>query len=469
MLVMGAFMLIPAAVDYSSGSPNVLTFLFCAAASLFLGGGLSISSWGKFDKFGIRDGAFLTTVSWLVFALAGAAPLYFADINISFTDAFFESVSGITTTGSTVLVGLDSMSPGVLLWRAILQGIGGMGIIAFAMLLFPFLNVGGMQLFQAESSDRSDKFVPKARELVLRLIAVYVLLCFLCALAFYFLGMSLLDAVAHAFGCLSTGGFGTHDASFAYFKSIPMHLVATVFMFLGSLPFVLFVKHMFLAQFTYHKDTQTVWFLAIIAATTAVIVAWLVVHDVKPIGEAFVLTVFNIVSVISTTGYASTDYTIWSPFVTSIFFFLTYVGGCTGSTAGGVKIMRLIVAFKTTKRQFVRLIYPHVMLTSPHYQGKLLDTSLTINVMAFMFLYVVLNVFLVLGLLWTGLDIETAFSGAATAIANVGPGIGSIIGPVGNFQSLPDSATWLLSFGMLLGRLEILTVLVLFSPHFWRY
>ncbi|HBR68503.1 MAG TPA: hypothetical protein DEA55_03910 [Rhodospirillaceae bacterium] len=291
----------------------------------------------------------------------------------------------------------------------------------------------------------------------------------MCAVAYYFLGMSFFDAVNHALATLSTGGFSTHDSSFAFFKGAPIQLTATVFMFLGSLPFVLFVRHMFLGQFAYHKDEQTKWFLAIVLASTVVIVAWLVFHGVKPIDEAFVLASFNVVSVLSTTGFATTDYTIWSPFITGIFFFLTYVGGCTGSTAGGIKVMRLIVAFKTTKRQFIRLIFPNIMLTSPHYQGKLLDTSLTINVMAFMFLYVVLNVFLVLGLLWTGLDIETAFSGAATAIANVGPGIGSIIGPVGNFQSLPDSATWMLSFGMLLGRLEILTVLVLFSPHFWRY
>lgn len=460
-------MLIPAALDYTDGSPNAKAFCLSAFVSVFLGGAMILSNQGGGGKFAVKEGFLLTTLSWFMLSLVGSVPLYLSNLDISFTDAFFESLSGITTTGSTILSGLDDLSRGVLLWRSMLQWIGGIGIIAFAIVLLPFLKIGGMQLFQSESSDRSDKIIPQSRQLVARLVFIYVALSIACFFSYYLLGMSSFDAINHAMTTVSTGGYSTHDKSFGYFENTDLQLAAAFFMLLGGLPFVLYVKHMFLGQFVFHKDEQVRGFVFIILVASAVIAVWLTFHNEMTLSGAFVVSIFNVISVITTTGYATTDYTLWGPFITALFFFLTYLGGCAGSTSGGLKIMRILVTFKGMKRQLNQLLYPHGIFT-PHYQGKVLDNNLIANVMGFLFLYVVLNTLLTLALTWVGLDPETAFSGAATAIANVGPGIGHIIGPAGNFSTLPDSAKWLLCLGMFLGRLEILTVLVIFTPHFWR-
>lgn len=467
LAIMGVAMLLPGLLDRADGHMNATAFFMSAFFCMFFGGALFFTNRGDLKDFNVREGFLLTTVIWLLLSLAGALPLYLSDLKISFTDAYFESLSGITTTGSTVLSGLDSMSRGILLWRSILQWIGGIGIVAFGIVLLPFLKIGGMQLFQSESSDRSDKFIPQSRHLVGRLVYVYIGVSFLCFLSYYALGMTAFDAINHAMTTLSTGGYSTHDASFGYFKSSALQLAATFFMLLGGLPFVLYVKYINTGTFAFHKDEQVTGFLIVIAGACIPIVAWLAFNGQATVFQGFVLAVFNVISVLTTTGYATTDYTVWSPFITALFFFLTYLGGCTGSTAGGLKIMRLIIALKATRRQVMRLLYPHGVFI-PRYQGKVIDTELTTTVMAFLGLYIMLNAVLTLALAWLGLDPETALSGAATAIANVGPGIGTIIGPAGNFSTLPDAAKWLLCAGMFLGRLEILTVLVIFSPHFWK-
>lgn len=460
-------MLVPFWLDYIHGQENAGAFLVSSMICIFFGGCLFFANQGNFGAFNLREGFMLTTVSWLFLSLAGALPFYFSDLRLSFTDAFFESISGVTTTGSTVLSGLDYMSHGILLWRSILQWIGGIGIVAFGIVLLPFLKIGGMQLFQTESSDRTDKIIPQSRQLVGRLVFVYVLLTVICFVFYDFFGMSDFDAVNHAMTTLSTGGYSTHDASFGYFQSPLLQLIATLFMFLGGIPFVLFVKYMFLGKFTFHRDEQVKGYTFIVLAACFLITTWLYFHQDKTLFEDFVLTVFNVVSVVTTTGYATTDYTQWGVFMIGLFFFLTYVGGCTGSTAGGLKIMRLQVLMRGTGRQIKSLLYPNGVFR-PRYQGKVLDQELVITVMAFMTLYVVFNVALTLALAWVGLDPETAISGAATAIANVGPGIGQIIGPAGNFSTLPDVAKWLLCLGMFLGRLEILTVFVIFTPYYWK-
>ncbi len=467
LVVLGTAMLIPCYIDHANNHPNASAFFASACLCLFFGGALFLTNRDTQESFNVREGFLLTTISWLLLSLAGALPLYLSDLDLSFTDSYFESISGITTTGSTVLSGLDSMSRGVLLWRSMLQWIGGIGIVAFGIVLLPFLKIGGMQLFQTESSDRSDKIIPQSRQLVRRLVFVYVMLSFACFLMYFLFGMTAFDALNHAMTTLSTGGYSTHDASFGYFQNSSLQLIATFFMFLGGLPFVLYVKYMFLGQFAFHKDAQVVGFIAIIGIFTFLIVAWLAYHHEASISHGLVLAVFNVVSVLTTTGYATTDYTLWGPFITSLFFFMTYMGACTGSTAGGVKTMRILIVLQATRRQIKQLIYPHGLFI-PHYQGRAIDNNLITTVMGFLALYVVLNALLTIMLTWVGLDPETAFSGAATAIANVGPGIGKTIGPAGNFSTLPDSAKWILSAGMFLGRLEILTVLVIFVPRFWR-
>ncbi|HRW28473.1 MAG: TrkH family potassium uptake protein [Alphaproteobacteria bacterium] len=467
LALLGFAMLIPAFLDLADGVPNATAFFMGSFISLFIGTSLFISNKDNFTSLSIREGFLITTSSWLLLSLAGALPLYYSDLNLSYTDAYFESLSGITTTGSTVLSGLDSMSRGVLLWRSILQWIGGIGIIAFGIVLLPFLKIGGMQLLQTESSDRSDKFIPQTRHLVSRLIYVYIILSFACFVTYYLLGMSGFDAVNHAMTTLSTGGYSTHDLSFGYFDSWPLQLAATFFMLLGGLPFVLHVRYIFMHQSAYQFDEQVKGFCLIVVVTSIPIILWLLYHHVSTFSEAFVLTAFNVMSVITTTGYASTDYTAWGPFTTGIFFFLTYLGSCAGSTSGGLKVMRLLVFLKGSKQQMNQLIYPNGIFQS-FYQGRPVDNSLLINVIGFISFYVLLNAFITLALTWVGLDVDTALSGAATAIANVGPGIGDIIGPSGNFSTLPDDAKWVLCLGMFLGRLEILTVLILFSPRFWK-
>lgn len=467
LIMMGMVMLIPCAMDYVDGHDNAVAFLEAALFSIFMGGCLFFANQGGLENFNIREGFLLTTVSWLLLSVVGALPFYFSDLGVSFVDACFESISGITTTGSTVFSGLDFMSRGILLWRSMLQWIGGIGIIAFGIVLLPFLKIGGMQLFQTESSDTSDKLLPQSRQLVGRLVFVYVLLSFLCFASYYALGMTGFDAINHAMTTLSTGGYSTHDSSFGYFKGSAIKLVCTFFMFCGGVPFVLFVKYIFLGQFTFHRDEQVKGFLAIIIVFSTIIMFWMIFNKDTSLSDDFVLALFSVISVLTTTGYGTVDYAQWGPFMGILFFFMTYIGGCAGSTSGGLKVMRLQVVLQGAKKQINRLLYPNGVF-NPSYQGRVLDNELITTIMAFMSLYVLLNVFLTLALAFVGLDMETAFSGAATAIANVGPGIGSVIGPAGNFGVLPDAAKWLLCLGMFLGRLEILTVFVILTPYYWK-
>ncbi len=467
LVILGGTMLLPGAVDYSYGYTNYAAFFLSAIFCFFLGGALVLSNTGKVEDFNIREGFLLTTVSWLLLSFIGALPLYLSDLNLSYADAFFESVSGITTTGSTVLTNLDYMSRGILLWRSILQWIGGIGIVAFAIFLLPYLKVGGMQLFRTESSDRSDKSAPKARQLVGRLLFVYVFLTGLCFVVYYELGMPVFDAINHAMTTLSTGGYSTHDLSIGHYNNALIYLAATFFMLLGGLPFVLFVKFIFHGEFDFFKDSQVRAFLFISGGLSLVLAVWLYTSGQASAVDGLVHATFNIVSILTTTGYTTTDYTLWGPFAAMVFFFAIYVGGCAGSTAGGIKMMRLLILMEGIKGQTNKLIYPNGVFVS-RYQGRPIDNSLIINVLSFLALYVLLNAVVTIFLTCLGLDLETAFSAAATSVANVGPGIGPIIGPAGNFSSLPDSAKWVLSAAMFLGRLEIATVLVIFSAHFWR-
>lgn len=467
LLMIGMALLVPAVVDFSTGHPNARVFLRCAALSYFFGGILYLGFRDTAGPMTLRQAFLLTVVSWLVFGVFSALPLCFSDLKLSAADAFFESVSGITTTGSTILVGLDDMSYGILLWRALIQWIGGIGVVAFAIVFLPFLRVGGMQLFQMESSDRSDKVLPHTADTVLSLVKVYCVLTVICFAVYRALGMSAFDAVTHAMTTLSTGGYSTHDASFGFFNSYALDMAASFFMLLGGLPFILYVKALHGRGTNFYYDPQVRGLLALIALVTAALVAWLCVQGTYGFADSFRYAVFNVVSVITTTGYATTDYLLWGSFPIMVFFFLTYLGACAGSTSGGIKTVRLLITMAAVRKQIRSLIHPHGLFTIK-YNGKAVDPPVIQAIIGFLCLYVTANVFLTLALTATGLDFTTAISGAATALANVGPGLGSIIGPAGNFSTLPDSSKWILSLGMLLGRLEIMTVLVLISPNFWK-
>lgn len=465
--IIGLGEVLPAMIDWRYEHDNALIFFFNSVICLFIGGGLVLANRNQSYDITVRQTFMLTFGSWVVVSGFCALPLYMSDLDLSYADAFFEAASGVTTTGSTVLSGLDQMSHGILVWRSIMQWVGGLGIVAFALVLLPYLKVGGMQLFRTEASGHSEKVLPRSTEIVGSLLRVYALITALCATTYYMLGMSFFDAINHAMTTVSTGGYSTHDRSMGHFESPAIEYAATVFMLMGSIPFVLYIRLLFHQRFLFLRDEQVKALFIGLAVSTAVMSLWLWLHSAYTLETSFRYCLFSIVSVVTTTGYAISDYTTWGGFAILVFLGLTYVGACAGSTAGGLKVMRLVIAGKVVARQFKTLLYPHGMFVL-NYQGRRLDDATIMSVMGFLSLYVGANVLMTLLLTLTGLDFETALSGTATAIANVGPGIGTVIGPSGTFASLPDISKWILSLGMIMGRLEILTVLVLMSATYWK-
>ena len=451
-------MLIPAIADPDHATP----FLVSSGMTLFFAVALHLTNRPEKYDISSRQAYLLTSGAWVLLPLFAALPFTFFDI--SFTDSVFESISGITTTGSTILSGLDNLPPGLLLWRALLQWAGGIGFIVTSIAILPLLRVGGMQLFRTESSDRADKELPRATMIAGATLWVYAALSAACALAYLAAGMTGFDAITHAMTTVSTGGYSTHDASMGFFANPAIHWIAAFFMLSGGLPFVLYIR---LVRRGSVRSVQVRSLLIFLLIIIAVLTLWLLGQSDKTAFDALTLATFNVISVVTTTGYATTDYTTWGSFAVVLFFMLTFSGACTGSTSGGLKAMRIIVALKVIRIEMHKIIYPHGVFTEK-YEDKTLTDDVMNSVGVYIFLFFVSFVFLTLVLQMLGLDFETSISGAATALANVGPGIGSVIGPAGNFASLPDAAKWALGFGMLLGRLEFFTLLVLFTPGYWR-
>ncbi|MYZ50121.1 TrkH family potassium uptake protein [Rhizobiales bacterium L72] len=467
LVVLGGTMLLPALTDLQNGAPEWRVFVLSSAVTAGTGLLLVLSTrTTERSTLRLKQAFLLTAAVWTVIPAFGAIP--FLGLGISYADAFFESASGFTTTGSTVLVGLDELPRGILLWRSVLQWIGGVGIIVLAMIIMPFLGVGGMQLFRAESSDRSEKVLARSSDLVAWIAAVYGVLTLLCTLAYAAAGMTFFDALAHAMTTLSTGGYSTHDASFGHFQSEALEWIAVVFMICGGLPLVLFIAAIRGEPGRIGRDPQTRWFLIFLAAVSFLAAVWLSLRTGIAFDDAMRLVAFNAVSVVTTTGYASVDYTLWGPFAVGLFFMLTFVGGCTGSTAGGIKIYRFVILFQVIKRQFRMLASPS-RLEAMKYAGARIPEDVPPSVLAFLTLYVATTAAVTLILVLLGLDFVTAISSAATAISNVGPGLGEIVGPAGNFSTLPDMAKSVLAVAMILGRLELFTVLILLDPGYWRW
>ena len=464
---LGATMIVPALVDAALNNPDWEVFVAGALICLFVGGTLVLVNHSKSMLLDLKQGFLLTAASWIALPAFAAVPFTFGELDLRFVDAYFEAVSGLTTTGSTILVGLDHMPPGILLWRALLQWVGGLGIIAMAIAMLPFLRVGGMQLFRMESSDRSAKILPRPAQIVGGIGGAYLGLSALCAACYWVAGMDAFEAITHAMATLSTGGFSTSDSSLAYFDSAWVDTVATIFMLAGGIPFVLYVQALRGEPAALWRDPQVRALIGALALVVMVIVLWLWLHQGMNPYTAFRFTALNVVSVVTTTGFASTDYSQWGGFAVLAFFFLTFAGGCTGSTSGGIKVFRFLVGGILLAAQIKRLAHPNTVFVRK-FGGRPLGEDVIVSVSVFIFLYVAVVALLSAGLSLQGLDFITAASGAATAVSNVGPGLGPIIGPVGNFQPLPDGAKWLLSLGMLLGRLEFFTILVLLTPAFWR-
>ncbi len=464
--VLAVAMVIPAAVDLSYGNDDWQVFAASSVFTFFVGGLLLLMNHDEQPvRLGLKEGFTLTTASWITISAFAAIP--FVGLGRDYTDGFFEAMSGITTTGATILVDLDKLPRGILLWRALLNWIGGVGIIMMAMVIMPFLRVGGMQLFHSESSDKSEKLLPRAIELVVATIGIYFLFTLFCAMAYVALGMSIFDAICHAMSTLATGGFSTHDESIGFYKSPALEWVTIGFMLLGALPFVLFIKIIRGDRSAPWRDEQVRGFFLFLAVVILLLTIWLSGVRDQPFATSLRQMAFHVVSIVTTTGFSTTDYQLWGPFAVGCFFILTFIGGCAGSTSGGLKIYRLQIAGVITRRHILQLISPRRIIPL-NYNGRRLPTDVPFSVVAFLVIYMGVTGIIAAALSSMGLDMVTALSSAATAISNVGPGLGAIVGPAGNFEALPNGAKWLLSFAMMLGRLELFTVLVLLRPEFWR-
>ncbi len=465
--VLGATMLIPLVVDFWAGNGHWPVFLEAAILTTLTGGLIALAcANGVQAGLSIQQTFLLTTGVWLVLPLFGALPFLMGATEARAVDAVFEAMSGLTTTGSTVFSGLDSLPKGLLLWRSMLQWFGGVGIIVVAMVFLPELRVGGMQIFRSESFDTDGKVLPRAAQIAARISVVYVVLTILCYLSYVVIGMGTFDAVNHAFTTIATGGFSTHDASFGAFQGGGEY-VASVFMILASLPFVRYVQLMAGHAKPLQRDSQVRTFLALVVILVVMVLAFLIFVNQADFATALPRSLFNVVSILTGTGYASSDYQLWGAFPVAVFFFIGLIGGCAGSTCCSIKVFRFQLLFASIRAQ-IRLIHSPNGVFAPRYEGRAVPDDVMSSVMAFFMLFVVSMGVLAVLLGMTGLDFVTSVSGAATALANIGPGLGDQIGPAGNFAGLNDTAKWLLAAGMLIGRLELLSVYAILTVQFWR-
>jgi len=463
-IILGIFMLIPIFVqfffkeiDSSFFGASIITIIF---GTLFF-----LSNLDHDKKLSLQQAFLLTALSWLSIAIFGSLPLIFSEVNFSFTNAFFESMSGITTTGSTIIANLEEMPKAILLWRAILQWLGGIGIIVMAITLMPIMNVGGMQLFKISNSDSSEKILPKSKEIALRLIYIYSSLTALCAISYKILGMDTFDSITHSMTTIATGGFSNYNESIGFFNSFSIEISAMIFIILGSLPFIAYIKFLNGDRKIFFSDIQIRTFLKIILISILILSIYLLFDKSSELNLRTVL--FNVISILTGTGYVNAQFDNWGGFPLIIFIGLMFIGGCAGSTTCGIKIFRFQILYSFVLNQLKKIIYPKGVFVLKYNQSPV-DDKFTASIISFIYMYLVIFFTITALLSLTGLDFITSISGAATSISNVGPGLGSTIGPNGNFSSLPDISKWILSFGMILGRLELFAILVLFLPSFWR-
>lgn len=467
LTVLAGVMVIPAMVDLLSRDSDWVGFFMSAFLTAFVGISLIFATKGQGGNLNLKQAFILTAASWVAVAAFGSLPFVFSKLNLSYTDAFFETMSGITTTGASVLVGLDDMPKGVLVWRSLLTGVGGVGIIVFSMAVFPLLRIGGMQLFRADSTDYSDKIMPRMTQIWVAILGVYVALVVCCTIVYWLAGMSFFDAVNHALPTISTSGFSTHDASFAYFGNVKIDYAAVFFMILSGMPFVLFIQFMRGDRGALWRDEQVRLYLLVLLISTALMTIW--VHFARGMGffSALHHSAFTATSIITTTGFTSADYSSWGGFVDTFIFLLLSVGACTGSTSGGIKIFRFQILYKTAKTQLYQLIQPHAVVKM-RYNDKAVSENVTASVMSFIVLYGFAFMAGTVVLALCGLDFISSVTASASCLSNTGPGLGQAIGPSGNYGAIHDIGKWALCFEMLLGRLEIFTILVLLTGKFWK-
>ena len=463
-IILAIFMLIPLIIQFIYNEIDS-SFLAASIVTIIFGILFFLSNLDHEKKLNLQQAFLLTALSWLSIAIFGSLPFIFSNINFSFTNAFFESMSGITTTGSTIISNLENMPKGILLWRAILQWLGGIGIIVMAITLMPIMNVGGMQLFKISNNDSSEKILPKSKEIALRLIYIYSGLTLLCAISYKILGMNIFDSLTHSMTTIATGGFSNYNMSIGFFDNVYIEISAMIFIISGSLPFIAYIKFLSGDKKIFFSDIQIKTFIKIIIISIVILLVYLLINNSNQINLRSIF--FNVISILTGTGYVNAQFDNWGGFPIVLFLALMLIGGCAGSTTCGVKIFRIQILYSFISIQLKKIIYPKGIFVIK-YDKNPVDNKFIGSIISFIFMYLIIFFLITALLSITGLDFITSISGAATSISNVGPGLGSVIGPNGNFSSLPDISKWILSLGMILGRLELFAILVLFLPSFWR-
>jgi len=468
VFIVSGGMLVPAFIEWLYQGDDGWIFMGCSIGMTFLCALIiCVTRPREKQPLSIQDAFLLTVIAWLASILIASLPLTFGSLELPFVDAFFQASSMLTTTGSNVILELSKCSKGILLWCSILQWLGGKGIILMALILMPVLRIGGMQLFNTESSEKSEKFLPRVTQIASFIFLIYTLLTILCAGLLWGLGFSFFDAVCHGMTTLSTGGFSTWDTSIQKVDSLWVQFVMTIFMYLGGCTFFIIAETMHGKLGTFFKDDQIRAFTGIILVTACIVGVWRYMTGDDDILYVFIESLFNITSVITTTGFVSADYTLWGTLAMMVFFFLPFIGGCTGSTAGGIKVFRFQILVKAALTQLKKLRRPHGMFT-PTYGGRVISQSVFNSIVSFFVFYVLTFVILCLIVSTAGLDFITTISSVSASLTNLGPGLGDIIGPSGNYDGLDNYIKWVLSFSMIMGRIELVGILVLFMPSFWK-
>ncbi len=467
LVVLGFSMLAPYIMQLLY-EENSHSFIASAFVTIFIGILFILSNLEKEYKLNLRQTFLFSALAWSMIAAFGSLPFILSPKEFTFSEAFFESMSGITTTGATIINDLDKSPKSILLWRAIMQWLGGIGIIVMAITIFPLLRVGGMQLFKMEGPDTTEKILPRTIEVATIIISTYLILTFLCAFFYWFFGMSLFDSISHSMTTIATGGFSTHNDSIGFFKNSNIEIVASIFIVLGSIPFISYLKFTKGNKKIFFQDIQIRGLVYLIIISIIIMFLYLLFINYEGnILDKIRISSFNVISILSGTGYVTDDFGLWGKFSLIFFLFLMFIGGCAGSTACGIKIFRLQTLFIFLKNQIKKLIYPNSIIINKYNNQKISENFIN-SVIIFIFSFFLIFFIIAMLLSVSGLDFLTAISGAASAISNVGPGMGEIIGPDGNYKNIPDISKWILSIGMLLGRLELFAVLVLFFPSFWR-
>ena len=466
LIILGLAMIVPMGFQLIYNEFDS-TFIISSIITITFGILFFLSNIDHLKSINTHQAFLLTALSWLSIAVFGSLPFFFSNLNLSITDSFFESMSGITTTGATILNNIENSPKGILIWRAMLQWLGGIGVILMAITLMPIMNIGGMQLLKISSYDTSEKILPKSKQISLRLILVYLFLTLSCAIFYKIFGMNFFDSITHSMTTIATGGFSNYDQSIGYFNNAYIEIISVLFILLGSIPFILYIKFISDDKKIIFKDEQVKLFFKLSLVSILILFLYLIIFN-KDLSQVHIRSVvFNVVSILTGTGYVTKEFDQWGNFPLIFFLILMFIGGCAGSTTCGIKIFRVHILYYFIRNQLLKIIYPRAIINLKYNNNKVED-KLIASIISFIYLYILIFFVLASLLTLTGLDFITSISGAASSLSNVGPGLGNEIGPNSNYSGIPNQSKWLLSFGMILGRLEIFAILIIFLPSFWR-